>query len=189
MPQPFRTNLHSLCSTGANAQTKQRYAQQSNVSAGRQTCRLCSWQQFQVRCGDVRVPAVSHAPMRLTRRDNGCRPRFSSTVHVQFSSPTTTLWHLSGPEYRLHALALRAASQAYQSEYAFFCRLFSWRHRSRAAPFFGCLDGLTIQDGGTGCELSSGRTAYLFAQGFVNARPTAVLAPVTKVGVDSFPGW
>src|ERR1051325_7500883 len=150
MFQPFHTTLHSLCSSGATAQTMQTCAQRSNAWARPQTYPLPSWRQFRVQVGDVHARVANYAPSQSTRRDSVHQPKSFSNASAWFSTAAATLSRPTGPEYWRAEHAVQEPNPGYRSKYAFFCPRFAYPHRSRAAPFFGRFDRLAVQDGGTG---------------------------------------
>ena len=64
-----------------------------------------------------------------------------------------------------------------------------WRRRSRAAPFFGGLDALAVQDARARLRESALPGAFLLPQHGQNLLPTALDPPQPPVVIDRLPRW
>src|SRR2546430_3234647 len=177
MLQPFRTTPRSLCSSAANALTIQMYAQRSIVWVRAQKCPLHFWQQSPIQSVGGRVLVATAAPIRLTDRDNPHRPKSFSLASAFPSTAPRQPWHHRDPGHQQDGRELPAPSPKYLLKYAFFGHLFSSQHHNRAAPFFGRLDTLTIQNSRAGLRMTASGLLHLSAQRIVNALPGSVPAP------------
>jgi len=178
---------HSLCSDAASVPANRRCALQSSAWAVLRTRSLGLSPQSLAQCDGVLVPGVGRIPTRSTRHGSWHPPISSSAANAPPAAPGADPSHRRGPECRLRAHVPRGSGPAYRPRYAAFCRLFSSPHHIRAAPFFGGLDGLAIQDRSTGFRLFVDRTAYLPSQRVMDALPCAVQAPGAEIAVHRLP--
>ena len=188
MLQLFRTSLHNPCSTVWNVQAIQTCVQQSSVWAKRRIHLLAISRQSLVGCDDPCDPDVTGEPILSARRDSWHPPKSFSIANAWFADKSGLVLHHRDLEYRPHARELPRSSRGYQPKYAVFCRLFSCPHRNRAAPLFGRLGALTVQDRGTGLRMTPFGSPCPFSQGVMNVVPGSIQTPVAKVGVNGFPG-
>ena len=147
--------LRSLCSNVESVRATQKCVQRSSAWAIQQTCHRQISRRFQVGCDADRDLDANCVPIRSTRRDNWRQPRSFLIASAWFAKVPRLVWHHPDPEYRPHVHELPKSDQAYRPKCAVFCRLFSFRHRNPAAPFFRSLGALAIQDTGTGFRVSS----------------------------------
>ena len=78
---------------------------------------------------------------------------------------------------------------AYQPECGACDHSHFWLCRSRAAPFFRCLDALAIKNYSAGMSRAAFFETHLLMQRIVQAVPGAILLPTSKTRINCTPGW
>ena len=81
------------------------------------------------------------------------------------------------------------ANLRYQPECGACARSHFWLCRSHVAPFFRCLDALTIKNYSAGMSRPTFFETHLLMQRIVQAVPGAVLLPPPKTRINGAPRW
>ncbi len=187
MLQPFRTMLRSPCSNDASVPTIQRFARRSTSWVKPQNGSLRCWPLSPTQSGDARALRAISSPIRLTDPDNPDPPKSFSIASAFPSTASEQFWPHLDLAHQPDELLLPAPNPLYLPKYGVFGHLSSYLHRSREAPFFGCLDTLTIQDSCACLGMTVSGLSHFSAQSVVNALSSSISPPVAKVGVDSLP--
>ncbi len=185
MLQLFHTMLRSPCSNDASGLTKQMFAQLSIAWVRGQNFLLHFWQQSLTQCLGVRALGAACLPIRLTPHDKPHQPKSSSIASAFPQAASRRSWPHRDLEVKPRGLEPPAPGPKYRPKFGRLGHLSSSPRRSRAVPFFRCLD--TLQDSGTCLRMTTSRFSHMKAQTVVNKLPSSVQPPVAKVGVDGLP--